>query len=301
MNCVTSFLKKKSQKIKRTIIHKSKCLTLLLFTLLTCSLVTSGCLREEAPAAPAFDSLTIENLSLQLLNNSTFITGIAENVGNKSISDLFIEASGYNENNTILLKRGYADSMYGIKPIIVPGDKSPFMIRLFDIVNKSYTNTSEKMTITDSITNSTKNLKLDILNQNELSNITQVNATAKSSIPSYYYNKSVASYKVKPHYKESSEKPYSLIVINNKTIDTNQKIIVAGEIYNNGTKVLNSSIVAAALYRRDGTVLGIFLNHVTDQIPPAKTSAFQIEILKKDFSINIKEIALIEIYAYMMK
>jgi hypothetical protein len=296
---VTLFLKKRNQKVKHVITYKSKCLSALLFTILTCSLVISGCLREEAPTTPAFDSLAIKNLSLQFLNNSTYITGIAENVGNKNISDLFIEASGYNENNTILLKRGYADSMLGIKPIIPPGDKSPFMIRLFDVVNKSYTNTSEKTMTPNSTINATKNLKLDILNQNPR-NITQGNATAKSSVSSYY-NTSVASYKVKPHYKESSEKPYSLVVVNNKTIDGIQKIIVAGEIYNNGTKVLNSSVVAAALYRRDGAVLGVFLNHVTVQILPEKTSAFQIEILKKDFSINIKEIAFIEIYAYMIK
>lgn len=157
------------------------------------------------------------------------------------------------------------------------------------------------MTITNSTMNETKNLKLGILNQYDLNTTTEVNARAKSSIWSSDYNKSVASYKVKPYYKETSEKPYSLILFNNKTIVGNQKIIIAGEIYNNGTNVLNLLIVAATLYRSDGTVLSVFLNHVTVEMPPAKTSAFQIEVLKNDFSINIKEITLIEIYAYKTK
>lgn len=300
MNCVVSFLKNKSHRIKHIMKYRTKYAVVLLFTILACSLVISGCLRQEAPPT-ASDSLLIKNLSLQLLNNSTYVTGIAENVGNKSITDLYIEASGYNENNTVTLKKGYADSMYGIKPIIAPGDKSPFMIKLFDAVNKSYTTNSEKTMITNLTTNATKNLKLDIPNQNESRNTTRSIVTAKSSVSSSYYNTSVASYKVKPHYQESSEKPYSLIVINNKTIDGNQKIIVAGEIYNNGTKVLNSSVVAATLYKRDGKVLGIFLNHVTLQMQPANTSAFQIVIPKTDFSTNIKEIAFIELYAYMIK
>jgi hypothetical protein len=236
-------------------------------------------------------------LSLQLLNNTTYITGIAENAGNKSIVDLYLEAVGYNENSTIL-KRGYAGSINGIKPIIAPGDESPFMIRLSDVTNTSMNN-SEKTSITAITLNATKNLRTDTLSQNETPNITQTVAT-RSSAPSYY-NRSIASYKIKPHYTESAEKPYSLIVINNKTIDGNQKRIVAGEIYNNGTKVINLSVVAVALYKRDGTVLGVFLNYVNAQIPPAKTSAFQIEIQKNDLPINAKEIAFIELYAYRVK
>ena len=297
MNCVISFLIQKSQKIQNKLKYRSKHVITILFTILTCSLVVSGCLREEAPLSPAPDILTIKGLSLQLLNNTTYITGIAENVGNKSIIDLYLEAVGYNENSTIL-KRGYASPISGIKPIIAPGDESPFMIRLSDVTNMSMNN-SEKTSITAITLNATKNLRTDTLSQNETPNITQ--AVAARSSASSYYNRSIASYKIKPHYTESAEKPYSLIVINNKTIDGSQKRIVAGEIYNNGTKVVNSSVVAVALYKRDGTVLGVFLNYVNAQIPPAKTSAFQIEIQKNDFPINTKEIAFIELYAYKVK
>lgn len=297
MNCVISFLIQKSQVSQNKLKYRSKRVITLLFTILTCSLVVSGCLREEAPLSPASDILTIKGLSLQLLNNTTYITGIAENAGNISIVDLYLEAVGYNENSTIL-KRGYAGPINGIKPIIAPGDESPFMIRLSDVTNTSMNN-SEKTSITAITLSATKNLRTDTLSQNETPNITQTVAT-RSSAPSYY-NRSIASYKIKPHYTESAEKPYSLIVINNKTIDGNQKRIVAGEIYNNGTKVINSSVVAVALYKRDGTVLGVFLNYVNAQIPPAKTSAFQIEIQKNDFPINAKEIAFIELYAYRVK
>ena len=300
MNCVISLLKQKSQGIQNKLKRRSKNVMILslLFTVLTCSLVVSGCLREEVPISQVPDILTIKDLSLQLLNNTTYITGRAENIGNKSIIDLNIEAIGYNENNTTILKRGYADTFSGIKPIIAPGDESPFMIRLSDVANTS-TNNSEKPSIINVTLNATKSVRVDTVSQNKPFNITQTIATRSSASP--YYNKSIASYKIKPHYTESAEKPYSLIVINNKTIDGNQKRIVAGEIYNNGTKEINSSIVAAALYKRDGTVLGVFLNYVNVQIPPAKTSAFQIEIRKNDFPINTTEIALIELYAYKAK
>ena len=297
MNCVISFVIQKSQGIQNKLKCRSKYMITILFTILTCSLIVSGCLREEAPLAPASDILTVKGLSLQLLNNTTYITGIAENVGNKSIVDLYLEAVGYNENSTIL-KRGYAGPMSGIKPIIAPGDESPFMIRLSDVTNVSMNN-SEKTSITTITLNATKNIRTDTLSQNETPSITQTVAI-RSSAPSYY-NRSIANYKIKPHYTESTQKPYSLIVINNKTIDENQKRIVAGEIYNNGTKVINSSVVAVALYKREGTVLGVFLNYVNVQIPPAKTSAFQIEIQKNDFPINAKEIAFIELYAYRVE
>lgn len=297
MNCMISFLVQKIQGIQNKLKYRSKYLITILFTVLTCSIVVSGCLREEAPLSPASDILAIQGLSLQLLNNTTYITGIAENVGDKSIVDLYLEAVGYNENITVL-KRGYADSISGIKPIIAPGDESPFMIRLSDVTNMTMNN-PEKTSIVAITLNSTKNLRTDTLSQNETSNITQTVAT-RLSAPSYY-NRSIVSYKIRPHYTESAEKPYSLIVINNKTIDENQKRIFAGEIYNNGTKVINSSVVAVALYKRDGTVMGVFLNYVNVQIPPAKTSAFQIEIQKKDFPINTKEIAFIQLYAYKLK
>jgi hypothetical protein len=295
MSCVISFLIQKRQEIQNKLKYRSKHVITILFTILTCSLVVSGCLRE-APSSPVSDILTIRGVSLQLLNNTTYITGIAENEGNKSIVDLYLEAVGYNDNSTIL-KRGYASPTGGIKPIIAPGDESPFMIRLSDVTNMSINN-SEKTSIAAITLNATKNLKTDTFSQNGASNITQAVAT-RSSAPSY--NRSIASYKIKPHYTESAEKPYSLIVINNKTIDGSQKRIVAGEIYNNGTNVVNSSVVAVALYKRDGTVLGVFLNYVNAQIPPAKTSAFQIEIQKNDFPINAKEIAFIELYAYKVK
>jgi len=300
MNCVISLLKQKSQGIQDKLKRRSKNMIILflLFTVLTCSLVVSGCLREEGPVSPVPDILTIKDLSLQLLNNTTYITGRAENVGNKSIIGLNVEAIGYNENNTTILKRGYADTFSGIKPIIAPGDESPFMIRLSDVANTS-TNKSEKLSITNVTLNTTKGVRVDNVSQNQPFNITQTTGTRSPTSP--YYNKSIASYKIKPHYTESAEKPYSLIVINNKTIDGNQKRIVAGEIYNNGTKEINSSVVAAALYKRDGTVLGVFLNYVNVQIQPAKTLAFQIEIRKNDFPTNTTEIALIELYAYKIK
>jgi len=300
MNCVISLLKQKSQGIQNKLKHRSKNVIILplLFTVFTCSLVVSGCLREEVPVSQVPDILTIKDLSLQLLNNTTYITGRAENIGNKSIIDLNIEAIGYNENNTTILKRGYADTFGGIKPIIAPGDESPFVIRLSDVANTS-TNNSQKPSIINVTSNATKSVRVDTVSQNESFNITQTIATRSSASP--YYNKSIASYRIKPHYTESAEKPYSLIVINNKTIDGNQKRTVAGEIYNNGTKEINSSVVAAALYKRDGTVLGVFLNYVNIRIPPAKTSAFQIEIRKNDFPTNTTEIALIELYAYKVK
>ena len=86
--------------------------------------------------------------------------------------------------------------------------------------------------------------------------------------------------------------------MNGKTHFFNQTISVSGEVYNGGLENVNSSVVAVALYKKDGNVLGVFVGKPQGELTPEKTAPFQIDIPRGNFSISLADVARTEVYAY---
>lgn len=106
------------------------------------------------------------------------------------------------------------------------------------------------------------------------------------------------SYRIEPQVKSlSSATPYPLSTINTKATAFNQAINVSGEIYNGGNENVSSSIVAAAFYQENGTVLGVITGSPQGDLGPKKTAAFQIDVQTSAFPIKP---ARTEIYAYQL-
>ena len=103
-----------------------------------------------------------------------------------------------------------------------------------------------------------------------------------------------------PEYKLSKTEPTLLTITNNKTRFSNQTISVSGEVYNEGTKNVTTSLVAVAFYRNDGYVLGIFVGSPQGELGPNKTAPFQIEIPSHFFDSSNSSVnaTRIEEYAY---
>ena len=101
-----------------------------------------------------------------------------------------------------------------------------------------------------------------------------------------------------PDYKLSNENPYLLAIADYKTYVLNRTISgLSGEVYNGGTENVNSSVVAVALYNKDGNVLGVFVGKPQGELTPKKTTLFQINI-PRNFSISLAEVARTQVYAY---
>ncbi len=104
------------------------------------------------------------------------------------------------------------------------------------------------------------------------------------------------SYRIEPQVTPSlSARPYPLSAINTKAAASNQAINVSGEIYNGGNENISSSIVAAAFYQENGTVLGVFTGNPQGELGPERTTPFQIDVQTSAFPMKP---ARTEVYAY---
>ncbi len=106
------------------------------------------------------------------------------------------------------------------------------------------------------------------------------------------------SYRIEPQITSvSPAQPYPLSTINTKAAAFSQAINVSGEVYNEGNENVTSSIVAAAFYQENGTVLGVFTGTSQGDLGPKQTAPFQIDVQTSAFPIKP---ARTEIYAYQL-
>ncbi len=176
----------------------------------------------------------------------------------------------------------------GVNSTLLPGETAPFMIKMLPVAFGSASTTPLNQTQVASA-----NLKTATSTRNITSNNSK---TQTSTQPAKKYN---LSYRIlPPDYKISNENPFPLAILNNKTHFLNQTISgVSGEVYNGGTENVNSSVVAVALYRKDGNVLGVFAGKPQGELAPKKTAPFQIDI-PRNFSLSLADVARTEVYAY---
>ncbi|MGZ4911563.1 MAG: FxLYD domain-containing protein, partial [Halobacteriota archaeon] len=246
------------------------------------SVSSAGCLnRESQPTTVTSDQLEIINRYYFDYNGTSFLTGTIVNKATESLVNTNLQAEGY-VNDTIY-ERGQAGPDSGIKSVILPNESAPFMIKMVPVNSRIPApippSNAQNSTNTTSVGKTSRVA-------NQTSNQT-VSASAQ---------KPQLSYRIEPQVKSvSSTQPYPLSVINAKAAAYNQAITVNGEVYNGGSKNVSSSIVAAAFYKENGTVLGVFIGSPQGDLVPKKTAPFQIDVQTSAFPIKP---ARTEIYAY---
>jgi hypothetical protein len=254
----------------------------MLFTSIT------GCVTEQpnnqtsGSAYPV--NITYTNCSSY--NGTSFLTGVIKNVGTWNLVDLSLQAEGYANNTT--REQGSAGPQTGVKSTLLPGESTPFMIKMSQTTSGINTTASQTQVASASskIATSTRNISSN-------KSITQANTLVTKTCDLQY--KIMA-----PEPKLSKTEPTLLTITNNKTRFSNQTISVSGEVYNEGTKNVTSSLVAVAFYRNDGYVLGIFVGSPQGELGPNKTAPFQIEIPSHFFDSSNSSVnaTRIEEYAY---
>ncbi len=133
-------------------------------------------------------------------------------------------------------------------------------------------------------------------NENSTFMIKMSPVTAQNATTSSQAQKPQLNYRIVPQIGSmSAVQPYPLSTINTKAAAVNQAINVSGEVYNGGNQNVTSSIVAAAFYQENGTVLGVFTGSPQGDLGPKETAPFEIDVQTSAFPIKP---ARTEIYAY---
>ena len=249
----------------------------------------TGCVSEqpnnETSATP--NPINITYTYCLSYNGTSYLTGVIKNVGTWNLLDISLQAEGYANNTTREL--GYAGPQTGVNSTLLPGEATPFMIKMSQATSDVNTTSGNQTQITSA------NSKPATSTRNITSNgsTTQVGTlTAK---------KCDLRYKIMaPEYRLSKTETNLLTITNNKTSFSNQTISVSGEVYNGGTENVTSSLVAVAFYRNDGYVLGVFVGKPQGELGPNKTAPFQIDIPSHFFDSSISSVnaTRIEEYAY---
>jgi hypothetical protein len=278
--------------IKRTIappIPLRACALLILVAVaLTATL--AGCMTEQPSSertSHAINSVNVTHTYHYTYNGTSYLTGIIKNIGIQNLVDVSLQAEGYANNTTY--ERGYAGPETGVNSTLLPGGAAPFMIKMLPVVFGGASTTP---------LNQTQVASANVKTATSTRNITSNNSKIQTSTqPAKKYN---LSYKIilPSDLKISNEDPFPLTIVNNKTHVLNQTVSgVSGEVYNGGTENVNSSVVAVALYTKDGNVLGVFAGKPQGELAPKKTAPFQIDITR-NFSISLADVTRAEVYAY---
>jgi hypothetical protein len=260
-----------------------------LLILVSLAVSFAGCLTEQPSNETTHSTVNAVNVThtyYYTYNGTSYLTGIIKNMGTQNLVDVSLQAEGYANNTTY--ERGYAGPETGVNSTLLPGETTPFMIKMLPVTSGGASATPSNQTQVAST-----NFKTAPSTRNITSNNSK---TQTSTQPAKKYN---LNYRILlPDYKLSNENPYPLAIVNNKTTFLNQTIIgVSGEVYNGGTENVNSSVVAVALYGKDGNVLGVFAGKPQGEFAPEKTAPFQIGI-PRNFSISLADVARTEVYAY---
>ncbi|MGZ4890713.1 MAG: hypothetical protein ACXV2B_00410 [Halobacteriota archaeon] len=260
-----------------------------LLILVSLAVSFAGCLTEQSnneTTQATVNAVNVTHTYYYTYNGTSYLTGIIKNMGTQNLVDVSLQAEGYANNTTY--ERGYAGPETGVNSTLLPGETTPFMIKMLPVASGGASTTPRNQTKAASA-----NFKTAASTRNITSNSSK---TQTGTQPAKKYN---LSYRILlPDYKLSNENPYPLAIANNKTTFLNQTIIgVNGEVYNGGTENVNSSVVAVALYRKDGNVLGVFAGKPQGELAPEKTAPFQIDI-PRNFSISLANVARTEVYAY---
>jgi hypothetical protein len=255
------------------------------------SVTLAGCVIEqpssETTAPKTISSVNVTHTYHYTYNDTSYLTGIIKNIGTQNLVDVSLQAEGYANNTTY--ERGYAGSETGVNSTLLPGGATPFMIKMLPVAFGGASTTPPNQTQVAST-----NLKTATSTRNITSNNSKIKTSSQSAIE---YN---LSYRIllSPDFKISNENPYPLAIVNNKTYILNKTVSgVSGEVYNGGTENVDSSVVAVALYGKDGNVLGVFAGKPLGELAPKKTAPFQIDI-PRNFSISLADVARTEVYAY---
>jgi hypothetical protein len=253
----------------------------MLFTSIT------GCVSEQPNNQTSSNTnpVNITYTHCYSYNGTSYLTGVIKNVGTWNLLDLSLQAEGYANNTT--RERGDAGPQTGVKSTLLTGESTPFMIKMSQTTSDINTTPSQtQVSVSSKIATSTRNISSN-------KSITQANTLVAKTCDLLY--KIMA-----PEYKLSKTEPTLLTITNNKTRFSNQTISVSGEVYNEGTKNVTSSLVAVALYRNDGYVLGVFVDTPQGELGPNKTVPFQIDIPSHFFDSSNSSVnaTRIEEYAY---
>jgi hypothetical protein len=268
------------------------------FQLLTCAFLVlvaallfssiTGCVNEQ-PNNQTSGSAYPVNISYThcySYNGTSYLTGVIKNVGTWNLVDLRLKAEGNASNTT--RERGDAGPQTGVKSTLLPGESAPFMINMSKTTLGIQTALSQTQValVSSKIATSTRN-------NSSNKSITQVSTLVVKTCDLEY---SIMA----PEYKLSKTEPNLISITNNKTRFSNQTISVSGEVYNEGTKNITSSLVAVAFYRNDGYVLGVFVGSPPGELGPNKTAPFQIDIPSHFFDSSNSSVnaTRIEEYAY---
>jgi hypothetical protein len=263
---------------------------LLLLVVVAMLLVSiTGCVSEqpnnETSATP--NPVNITYTYCHSYNGTSYLTGVIKNVGTWNLLDISLQAEGYANNTTREL--GYAGPQTGVNSTLLPGQGTPFMIKMSRATSDVNTTSGNQAQITSAGSKPATSTR----------NITSNGSTTQ--VGTLTAKKCDLRYKIMaPEYKLSKTEPNLLTVTNNKTSFSNQTISVSGEVYNGGTKNVTSSLVAVAFYRNDGDVLGVFVGKPQEELGPNKTASFQIDIPSHFFDSSISSVneTRIEEYAY---
>jgi hypothetical protein len=262
---------------------------LLILVAVTLTATLAGCVTEQPSSdrtSPTINLVNVTHTYYYTYNGTSYLTGIIKNIGTQNLVDVSLQAEGYANNTTY--ERGHTGPETGVNSTLLPGETAPFMIKMLPVAFGSASTAPINQTQVASA-----NLKTATSTRNITSNNSK---TQTSTQPAGKYN---LSYRIlPPDYKISNESPFPLAILNNKTHFLNQTISgVSGEVYNGGTENVNSSVVAVALYRKDGNVLGVFVSKPQGELAPKKTAPFQIDI-PGNFSLSLADVARTEVYAY---
>jgi len=257
-------------------------LCLVICVAISFSVCSAGCLnKESAPTTVTSDQLQIINRYYFDYNGTSFLTGTILNKATTSLINTNLQAEGF--INGTVYERGHAGPDSGIKSVILPNESAPFMIRMVPVTSRIPAPVPPPKS--QSSTNTTSVGKTDRV-ASQVSNQTVATSVQKPPL----------SYRIVPQVKSvSSARPYPLSVINAKAAAYNEAITVSGEVYNGGSRNVTSSIVAAAFYENNGTVLGVFTGNPQGDLAPTKTASFQIDVKTGEFPIKP---ARAEVYAY---
>ncbi|MGB8371584.1 MAG: hypothetical protein WCE82_01445 [Halobacteriota archaeon] len=237
-------------------------------------------------SASTINPVNVTHTYYYTYNGTSYLTGIIKNVGTQNLVDISLQAEGYANNTTY--ERGYASPETGVNSTVLPGGTAPFMIKMLPVSSGGASSTPLNQTQV-----ALANLKTGTSGRNSTSNNSKTQTSAQQAKK---YN---LLYRIlPPDYKLSNENPYPLAIADYKTYVLNKTISgVSGEVYNGGTVNVNSSVVAVALYGKDGDVLGVFVGNTQGEFAPKKTTVFQINI-PRSFSISLAEVARTQVYAY---
>jgi len=261
-------------------------LLVLVVLILTASL--AGCVTEQSNngSTSTINPVNVTHTYYYTYNGTSYLTGIIKNIGTQNLVDTSLQAEGY--ANNIIYEQGYAGPETGVNSTILPGQTAPFMIEMLPVASSIASSTAlgqpQVVSPKSKTATSTRN-------------VTSTNSKAQTSAQlAKKYN---LSYRIlPPGYELSSESPYQLAIADYKTYIVNKTITgVSGEVYNGGTENVNSSLVAVALYGKNGNVLGVFIGKPQGEVAPKKTTLFQIDI-PRNFSISLADVDRTQVYAY---